>query len=157
MTSLRGAVADADSITQYLENSLKVGKSRIRNIRNAEATRAAIISAFIALENHPEIGLGDPILIYYAGHGASVKPPIGWEAGGAGRIQMLIPHDYHTDGVQGIPDRTISVLLTRLAKAKGDNIVRLCTSFSLFSSSDFETDCHIRLLSLWLRHTQRLD
>ena len=134
MTTLKGAVADADSIQQYLENDLNVQRSRIRNLRDAQATRDAIISEFYALESNPDIKLGDPILIYYAGHGAGVTSPIGQEAGGAdSRSEMLIPHDYEANVVHGILDRTISVLLTRLAKAKGDNIVRLIpSSFAIF-------------------------
>lgn len=134
VTTLRGAVADADSVKAYLENDLKVQKSNIRNLRDAQATRAAIISEFSALATNPDIKPGDPILIYYAGHGGGSSPPIGWEAGGAdSKTQMLIPHDYNTKignrEVYGIPDRSLNALLTRLAKTKGDNIVSLVAHF----------------------------
>jgi hypothetical protein len=129
VTTLKGAVADADSIKEYLEHDLKVQKLHIRNLRNAQATRAAIIAEFQALETNPEIKYGDPILIYYAGHGGEVTSPAEWEAGSM--TQMLIPHDYHTKvhnrEVYGIPDHTIGALISCIAKAKGDNIVRPVT------------------------------
>jgi len=121
---------------EYLENSLKVQKCHIRNLRNAQATRAAIISEIAALETNPDIKQGDPILIYYAGHGGGCPAPAGWEAGGAdSKTQMLIPHDYHTTvenrEVFGIPDRSLNALLSRLAKAKGDNIVSQVPHFKV--------------------------
>ena len=135
MTTLKGAVADADSIQNYLKDDLNVSESRIRNLRDKQATRAAIISEFTALASNDVIKHGDPILIYYAGHGGEAPPPIGWGAGGAdSKTQMLIPHDYRTKiddrEVHGIPDRTIGALISRIAKSKGDNIVRLVTLFS---------------------------
>jgi len=147
MTTLKGAVADADLIQDYLEGHLNVPKSHIRNLRDVEATRAAIVSAFHALRADPRIKNGDPILIYYAGHGGETNPPNGWDAGGADKkIQMLLPHDYGTDinnaEVHGIPDRTISVLINELAKEKGDNIVRPMSQ-SKISISDRGTDCYI--------------
>jgi len=146
---------------QYLEDELKVPKSHIRKLHDAQATRAAIIAEFVALATNPDITPNDPILIYYAGHGASCPPPLGWEAGGAdSKTQMLIPHDYHTtvddDKVHGIPDRTLAALITRIAKVKGDNIVRLLTRHKE-RSSNRATDRHIRLLPLCLRHTHRHD
>ena len=149
MTTLKGAVADADSVKEYLENVLKVPQSHIRNLRNAQATRTAIIAEFCALETNTDINPGDPILIYYAGHGGEVIPPADWEAGGAdSKTQMLISHDYRTkvDGreVYGIPDRTIGVLINRIAKAKGDNIVRPISHFGLRSLTMQQTvifDC----------------
>ena len=147
MTTLKGAVADADSIKEYLEHDLKVRESHIRNLRDAQATRAAIIAEFQALQTNPDIKRGDPILIYYAGHGGEKAAPSGWEAGRTDSItQMLIPHDYQPKPgkplVYGIPDRTISVLISRIAKAKGDNIVRRITS-SHVSLSDHAIDRHI--------------
>ena len=132
---------------EYLENALRVDKSHIRNLRDSQATRAAIISEFIALETNPDIKPGDPILIYYAGHGGEATPPTGWEAGGAGsRTQMLIPHDYCTEvdnrKIYGIPDRSVSALITRVAKVKGDNIVSPFTYLKP-NSSNRVIDSHI--------------
>lgn len=106
---------------------LNVPNSHIRNLRDEKATRAAILQAFHDLQNDCRIEKGDPILIFYAGHGGETEAPMSWEAG-ASKIQMLIPHDFGTKindrNVYGIPDRTVAALLDSLSKKKGDNIVR---------------------------------
>ncbi|KAH7921893.1 hypothetical protein BV22DRAFT_1131903 [Leucogyrophana mollusca] len=119
---LRGAVPDANAVQSCLENDLGVPPAHITNLRNGEATRAAILAAFDALTKDPRINPGDPILIYYAGHGGSAPAPPGWPGP---KVEMLVPHDYEADNgskVNGIPDRTVATLLNRLAQEKGDNI-----------------------------------
>ncbi|KAF8983561.1 caspase domain-containing protein [Cyathus striatus] len=123
---LLGAVPDANHVEEYLLKTLEVPSSQITNLRDNEATRARIIQAIVDLTNDERIEMGDPILIYYAGHGASAPAPPSWEAGGP-EVQMLVPYDFHAidskgHKVNGVPDRTLGVLLTRLAKVKGDNI-----------------------------------
>jgi hypothetical protein len=127
---LTGAVADANEVQRYLEHDLKVPSYQIRNLRNEEATRDAIIQAFRALQTRPGIKRGDPILIYYAGHGAEANAPPGWDAGGP-KIQTILPQNYCTEAgneVYPIPDRTVGALLNSIAEEKGDNIVRLNSS-----------------------------
>lgn len=110
----------------YLKNSLNVPDDHIRNLRDSRATRSAIIQGFDDLLNDTRIKEGDPIFIYYAGHGGEAMAPPGWEAEGH-KIQLIIPHDTHMESkgkiVAGIPDRTIAALLNKLSKIKGDNIV----------------------------------
>lgn len=101
--------------------------SQIRNLRDSDATRAAILQEINALTTDDRIQPGDPILIFYAGHGSTAPTPKGWETGGP-VIQLLCSHDYLCENengqkIHGIPDRTLAVLLGRLASAKGDNIV----------------------------------
>jgi hypothetical protein len=125
--NLKGAVPDADLVQSYLQKHLGVPNSQIRNLRDSEATRAAILHEINALTTDDRIQRGDPILIFYAGHGSTAPTPKGWESGGP-TIQLLLPHDYLCENekaqkVHGIPDRTLNVLLERLASAKGDNIV----------------------------------
>ena len=84
-----------------------------------------------AISFNNKIKEGDPILIYYAGHGGSANTPEGWpgwEVGSTGKIELLIPYDYSLPEGRipkhGIPDRTLGALLSDLASKKGDNIVR---------------------------------
>ena len=128
---LKGAVLDADDMRDYLQMNLGVPSSQIMNLRNSEATRAAIIDGIEAFSLNDEIEEGDPILIYYAGHGASADTPEGWKAGPTGKIELLIPYDHSSplgdvtgNPIHGIPDRTLEALLSQLAIVKGDNIVR---------------------------------
>jgi hypothetical protein len=125
--NLKGAVPDALAVKRYLENNLAVPPSQIHLLCNAEATREAIIQAFISLATDPRIHYGDPVLVFYAGHGGEVVAPKEWEASDP-RIQLLIPHDFCdvVDGpmVHGIPiHRTLDALLFRIAERCGDNIV----------------------------------
>ena len=113
----------------YLHKDLGVPRSQIKNLRNSEATRSAIIEGIKAFSLNDEIKEGDPILIYYAGYGGLADTPKGWEVGSANKIKLLVPYDHSSpleDGnpKHGIPDRTIGALLSQLAIEKGDNIVR---------------------------------
>ena len=125
--NLVAAVPDADAMRYYLEEHLGVPSSQIRDLRNSEATRAAIIDGIEAFSLDDEIKEGDPILIYYAGHGGSADTPEGW-VGSTGKIELLVPYDLSSlkdgDPKHGIPDRTLGALLSHLADKKGDNIVR---------------------------------
>ena len=124
---LKGAVADADSIDNYLRKDLNVLSHQICNLRDRQATRKGIIEALEGIANNDLIWRGDPILIYYAGHGGSTEAPMDWKTGSK-KIQMLIPQDYSDikgREVHGIPDHTIGALVNDVAEAKGDNIVGL--------------------------------
>ena len=127
-----GAVPDADAMRDYLQKHLVVPSSQIRNLRNSEATRAAIIDGIEAFSLNDEIKVGDPILIYYAGHGiGSSDTRNGWEVRITGKIDLLpvVPYDLSSpmeddNPKRGIPDRSLGALLSHLANKKGDNIVR---------------------------------
>ena len=136
LLNLNGAVPDADLVQSYLQKHLGVPDFQIRNLRDSEATRAAILHEIYALTTDDRIQRGDPILIFYAGHGSTAPTPKGWESGET-TIQLLLPHDYLCENekgqkVYGIPDHTFGVLLGRLASAKGDNIVRSNLFHKLF-------------------------
>ncbi|KAI0309847.1 hypothetical protein OF83DRAFT_1296094, partial [Amylostereum chailletii] len=134
---LYGAVRDARDVKKFLTKNLNVPTSRIQELYDDKATRRNIKGCIRGLETHPDIKKDNPILIFYAGHGSEAVPPRGWPAGGPNKkIQMLVPYDFipstvHSERGQGIPDITLSVLLIRIAKAKGDNIVS--NTFSLLS------------------------
>ena len=130
ITNLLGAVPDADAMRDYLQKHMGVPSSQIRNLRDNEATRAAIIDGIQAFSFNEEIKEGDPILIYFAGHGGTADTPKGWEVGSTGKIEFLIPYELSTweslengNAIYGIPDRTLRALLSQLASKKGDNIV----------------------------------
>ena len=122
------AVLDADALQDYLQKHLGVPSSQIKNLRNSEATRAAIIAEIKAFSSNDEIKEGDPIVIYFAGQGGWAETPKGWEVGATGKTELLIPYDYSSsqdpNSKHGIPDRTVGALLSHLASKKGDNIVR---------------------------------
>lgn len=110
-------------------------------MRDEQASRAAILSAFVSLKDNAKYQKDEAaIIIYYAGHGAQTDKPKNWQdwVTGSEHIEMLCPSDIgcttSVNGedviIQGIPDRTISVLLNHISDVKGNNIV------SMFNSSE---------------------
>lgn len=140
LPNLSGAVGDAKAVKSYLENTLGVPASQIQTLYDSEATRDAIVQALRALRTDPRIENGDPILIFYSGHGGTGNAPVGWEAGSP-EIQILLSHDAGCEEngrvICGVPDRTMGVLLEQIAKEKGNNITVIldcCHSGSLTRS-----------------------
>ena len=138
---LRGAVADAIAFENFLKDDLKVPPANITSLRNEQASRESIISELISLRDKSPYSKDEAaIIIFYAGHGAHTKIPKKWELEGwntsNGRVEMLCPSDIgclvngEESVIEGIPDRTISVVLNQIAKSKGNNIV------SVFNSSE---------------------
>ncbi|KAG8708057.1 hypothetical protein FRC08_000135 [Ceratobasidium sp. 394] len=124
--NLKGAVHDAQSFRDYLIQDLFVPQTQIKTLFGTQATRANIINEFRALATNTQINKQDPIVVFYAGHGAQLEKPAGWEAGGTS-IQALVPQDVKRKDASGaivhpIPDRTIATLLNEIGDAKGDNI-----------------------------------
>jgi len=141
--ALRGAVQDATSVKDYLESDLQVPSEQIQILLNKDASRSAIITGLLRLQDDPRIAPGDPILIFFAGHGSElpqktspVEPHTHNE-----KIQVIIPQNYcpgldeEASGetkVEAIPDRTFAALLDGIANSKGDNIVSLYREIFLF-------------------------
>ena len=97
-------------------------------LENKSATRVAILKKLRSLANDPRIQRGDPIIIFYAGHGSEAAAPPGWEAGGSkANIQLILPYDVYCQSrgkmVDPIPDRTLGALLAAISQNKGNNIV----------------------------------
>jgi hypothetical protein len=128
LPNLKGCLADADAMVGYLQGALNVSSDRIVSLRDEKATKAAIVENLRAFAHDKRIQRGDPILIYFAGHGVSVPPPPEWP-GGTNKIQMLVPWDFDVNSAetttQGLYDFEFATLLNQIACEKGDNIVRL--------------------------------
>ncbi|KAH6912032.1 hypothetical protein BKA70DRAFT_1098511, partial [Coprinopsis sp. MPI-PUGE-AT-0042] len=139
---LMGDVSDADSVVQFLIEK-GAAPERIRSLRNEQATRMAIRHELTDLITNPSIKENDPIVIYFAGQGNLTGAPVEWEdwsqsislGGRYGRsrlpedplVQCLVPYDFNQGDakgaiVHGILDRTLGMIMHRLAKAKGNNI-----------------------------------
>ncbi|KAI0030583.1 hypothetical protein K488DRAFT_72058 [Vararia minispora EC-137] len=129
--NLSGAVADMELVESFLLYDLRVPASRIRTLRNQEATRSAIVGAIEKLAVAHDIAYGGAILIYFAGHGASVH-----------NKQAIVPCDappWSGNLKDVISDVKLSSLLQKLANAKGDNITVIfdcCHSASGTRGSD---------------------
>ena len=125
---LRGAVADARAFAAYLEDYLGVLQDDTTILENESATREAILGSLRSCANDPRIQHGDPIVVYFAGHGGEAAAPPGWEAGDRNAdIQLTMPYDVFCQSggkcVDPIPDRTLGALLDAISENKGNNIV----------------------------------
>ncbi|KAJ7138048.1 peptidase C14, caspase domain-containing protein, partial [Mycena epipterygia] len=125
--NLEGCENDAQTVKTFLTDRFQMPESQIVLLLNADATRDAILEKFQThLIDNPSIQPYDLIIIYFAGHGSRVKAPESWPSMD-GKIETLVPYDERMktlDGeyIHGIPDRTINMLLSRLATEKGNNI-----------------------------------
>ncbi|CAE6402051.1 unnamed protein product [Rhizoctonia solani] len=145
ITPLKGAVNDADEMSKFLTSDLKIPSDHIINLRDETASRANIIQGFRRLRDDPRIKKGDPILVFYAGHGGSYEPSRQQRrAYGPAKIQVIFPHDYKfqvpdsTKLINCIPDKTVGALLNEIAAEKGNNLTVIfdcCHSASATRSS----------------------
>ncbi|QRW26009.1 ICE-like protease (caspase) p20 domain protein [Rhizoctonia solani] len=121
---------DAQQMEMFLVSDLKVPKDHIISLYDRYASRKAIMNAFMMLQKDPRIHEGDPILIFFAGHGGLAEAEPKWrQKYGSSKIQVIFPYDYglpvsnSNSSVDCIPDVTIAELLNQLAAAKGNNIL----------------------------------
>jgi hypothetical protein len=135
---LTGCVADADDMRDFLVATMGTSPLDMINLRDGQATRETIISSLRSLKIDERIQHGDPIVIYFAGHGSTCQAPSGWSVSGRD-IEMLLPHDFdctdQRDGAQGIFDQTFSSLIAEIARVKGDNITVILDSCHSGSST----------------------
>ncbi|KZV62919.1 hypothetical protein PENSPDRAFT_758358, partial [Peniophora sp. CONT] len=137
LDSLAGAVADAMSVRDYLIDDLHVPDDQIVVLRNEQATRNAIIQELHALRLRESLLEGDPVLVYFAGHGTI----------NAKKTSMILPYDDiaaadsgDTDFDEGIS--TVAILNELMedngTKRVGDNITIVldCCNYSLRGISD---------------------
>ncbi|PPQ91266.1 hypothetical protein CVT25_006383 [Psilocybe cyanescens] len=139
---LGGAVRDMENMKKFLVAAFDVPEGSnldIRQLKNKDATRANIISEIRKLKTSGLVKMNDAILIFYAGHGATMPPPEGWPGHSAtppaegwpeaAEIQCIVASDvkisqenrkYFANGV--VLDRTLAALLHDLADSKGNNI-----------------------------------
>ena len=171
---LLGAAADAEAVHEYLCDNLGVPKENITILLDTEATKRRIIDELRGLQGNAKIKYGDPIMVYFAGHGTEAHPPSEWQSqgsNGSNKIQFILPYDYFSEKVlvveesrngsssqpeskthevlrNVIPDRAFGALLSDIAHEKGDNIVRYCSYQDLLRLIPLiPSDCNIGLLS----------
>ena len=140
LSCLQGAVADADNFEDFLKESLKVPDTNIISLRDEQASRQKILSAFTSLRNIAKYKKDEAaIIIYFAGHGAQTNKTNEWHDWDAsnGRVGLICPSDIgrptiarangveYEDVIQGISGRLVSAHLNRISHVKGNNIVSI--------------------------------
>lgn len=142
LPKLRGAVADAHAVTDYLQTGMGVQSSRIHLLSNGAATKKSILTSLQELSAGDDIQAEDPLVIYFAGHGSMVGSPDEQRSDTGGlktRVRMLCPQDFtpdmeDADDANGITHSTIRDCLEQVHKAKSNSIVS--SEFLHSSSSD---------------------
>lgn len=120
-----------------------------------DATRAGILAAYERLIDITEAG--DVAVVYYSGHGGSVRPP-----GVASRdlldMRFIAPIDYYDsrpDDFRGIAAVELSVLLARLTTKTNNVVVLLDCCHAAHMSRDHEL--RVRALSRLVHYEQLRD
>ncbi|PBL01671.1 hypothetical protein ARMGADRAFT_224328 [Armillaria gallica] len=137
---LRGCVSDVSLIKRFLIDDLGVPENRIQCLlgskdpnfadpKSIRPTRANIVDTIYSLANNPEIGRGDNIIIYYAGHGSMYHCTTHEFESPCDNcpIEALCPIDRDTQDADGnwipdISDREVNILLAVMCRAKGHKI-----------------------------------
>ena len=148
--NLHGCVDDAKRIKYWLANSLNVPKDQICVLLDKQATKQKIEESFMQhLVSNPGIERGDAILIYFAGHGSSLRAPTNWYQKGpkaGASVQLLCPYDHDTrtshGRISGISDRSFQAMMDDLSASKGDNVTVVLDC--CFSPSQTGTDLRDR-------------
>ncbi|KAK0219720.1 hypothetical protein EDD85DRAFT_728376, partial [Armillaria nabsnona] len=139
---LRGCVADALAVEEYLADDLLVPRERIQILlgpRNHSDTvtgasslpsRANILSLLFSLTTNPNIEHGDPIIIFFAGHGS--RYPLSDHDDDEDEcppkfVEAFCPMDRGTLDSSGVPipsitDRELNTILSQISRTKGHRI-----------------------------------
>lgn len=112
-TDLRGCCRDVDSALMRLSSSVPEGFHPLV-LKNAEATRAAVIDGF---RTHlGAAGAGDKALFWFSGHGSQVPAPPEFERlEPTGMMQTILCADSRKDAVPDLVDKEIGILISEVA------------------------------------------
>lgn len=125
--NLGGCVNDIDAMGQLLTDRFGVPTANISRLVDAEATHAAIKSAFethliAAARAWQAAGKPEPspaFLFHYSGHGSQAPDPTGSEPDGLD--ETIVPHDSRTADIFDLKDWELGALVAQLT-AITDNV-----------------------------------
>lgn len=114
---LSGAVRDVEAMKLALETRFEVPPENVTTLKDAEATRAGILSAIETRLIAPS-QQGDIVILHYAGHGSQMPDDgndeqDGWD-------ETIVPHDARTTDVYDINDDEINGMLRELTRRTGN-------------------------------------
>ncbi len=124
VTPLFGCVEDINAIEEFFTNRIAPESRAFVALRDAEATREAIIDGF---RTHLSRAREDDIaLFYYCGHGSTEPAPPEWQSFDSdGKNQTLIPVDARANGVYDIADKELTALIQGVHDAAGNDRVQV--------------------------------
>ena len=107
------AVSDAQKLTNFLIQDLKVPESHVQQLYNDAATKDTIVNAIANLPENSEFEPGHALLFFFSGL-----------AGKAGQdVGMICPVDINIGSRTGISDSTLTRLCDQISRSYGNNIV----------------------------------
>lgn len=104
--NLKGCINDANAMYAVLNSRFQFQQQQIDTLYNTSATRQGILDAMKRLLG--KVKAGDYAVIYYAGHGSTVKNSFSFEADKTD--QTIVPSDTWKEGVHDIRDKELSSL-----------------------------------------------
>ncbi len=124
--ALHGCVADITAVEALLRARIPADTLEMKVLRDAEATRAAIIDGF---RTHLARATADDVaLFYFCGHGSEEKCPPEWLLlEPSGRNQTILPVDARVGETFDLADKEMSALIHDVAKS-GAQVVTLFDS-----------------------------
>jgi hypothetical protein len=108
--SLQGSINDIETMREVLITRWGFAPGNITVVRDAQATRAGILSALQQLARQAQPN--DTVYFHYSGHGSQVQDLNGDETDGLD--ETLVPHDGRTDRVPDIIDDELDAIFARL-------------------------------------------
>lgn len=140
-TPLHGCVADITAVEALLRERVSGDTLDMRVLRDAEATRAAIIDGFRSHLRRADAG--DIAIFYFCGHGSQEAVPPEWlSLEASGRNQTILPVDARVGDVFDIADKELSALIHEVASS-GAQVVTLfdsCHSGGATRDAEDDTD-----------------
>lgn len=115
---LKWAVADADSVSEFLIDHRGADASQVKNLRDEEATQDKIADSLKDLAHNPMIQKGDTIVIYFAGH---TRGPNKGSFDEEDPVSLWAVDSLLAD--PGLTEEIIYNLLFAISESKGNNIV----------------------------------
>ncbi len=114
---LRGCVNDIDAFADYLRERVAGDKGvalKLKTLKNAEATRQAVVDAF---RGHlGQAKKGDIALFYYSGHGSQEQAPEEfWKIEPDHLDETLVCYDSRNPGSWDLADKEIAKLIGEVA------------------------------------------
>jgi hypothetical protein len=123
---LKGCINDLEAMLAYLRDSLPADRLHPRVLRNEEATRANIVTAFAEFTAGAQDG--DVALVYFSGHGSRCPAPPEFAAAESadGKLNTLVCWDSRRPGGRDLFDKEVSYLIWQ---AIGGRQLHLATVF----------------------------
>ena len=120
VSTLKGCLNDIDLFANYLKQRAPGDSLKLKVLKEAEATREAVIQGFKT--DLGSAGPGDVVVFYYSGHGSqAATPPELWMMEPDHLNETLVLYDSRNPGVYDLADKEMAGLISELA-AKGPHI-----------------------------------